>query len=454
MFKIEEKSELPSDDISCLYAQGPARETLSKSVAQYNSGTDINPEWKALYEYFSETDFSKKLNRFATSSNLSERISDKNMRKLIPLLSHTSVSKIERYMACKYAYFIDYVLHLDSPKERAIDERDIGTITHEILEIISRKFASDISVLSSCKENDIVEEIDKQLNNYIADFSVCSDELSARDKYAIKRLRNSILLCFKAVKKQLLDSKFEPLGYEIEFNENSEMGPIQLSTMHGENVILTGKIDRADIYTDGDVSYIRVIDYKTGSKKLRLDEIFYGLNLQLMVYLSKLVGIEENRKYGGALYFSVSDISIEAESRLASEEANTALEGEFGLKGLVPYDEELLEAYDKKLAAGVKRSVSSGNAIDLNGFETIDKYIKKKLGEICTDMFSGDFEVSPCKKSEFSTCDFCSYASICRFDPTNKEDKYRFFKAIASNSRIIDEMEEKLNVDNCPAERN
>lgn len=452
MFKIEEKSELAFDDISSLYARGPAREALSRNMAQYNSGVDISPEWRDLYEYFNGTDFTEKLDNFATSDNFAGKISDSNMRKLIPVLSRTSVSKLERYMACKYAYFIDYILHLETPKEKVIDERDIGTITHEILEIISRKYASDIAVLSSCNESEIMDEIDSQIDKYISDFSACSDELSARDSYAIKRLKNSILLCFKAVKKQLLDSKFEPLGYEIEFNEESDMGPIKLLTESGEEVILTGKIDRADIYTDGDTSYVRVIDYKTGSKKLRLDEVFYGLNLQLMVYLSKLVGIKENCKHGGALYFSVSDVFAESEMPLSTEEAIKAVENKLGLKGFVPYDEALLEAYDKKMAASVKRENSSGKAISLSDFEIIDEYIKLKLSEICTDMFSGDFKVSPCKKSEFSACDYCRYGSVCRFDPTNKEDKYRFFKSVTLNSRIIDEMEVKLNVDNAPTE--
>ncbi len=455
MFGIKEKIENDFSDIYSLYAKGPAREMLCKNIAAFESGRDIAGDWKNLYDYFNcDEEFTARLKRFMDTHNFAGQISSTNLKKLIPMLSYTSVSKLERYMACKYAYFIDYVLNIDRPKTETVDALDIGNITHKVLEVISCKYASDIKTLSSCKESDVLGLIDDKIDEYICELSKYSDELSARDMYAVKRLKNSILLCFNAVKNQLLNSKFEPLGYEIEFSEKSELGPIHLTTADGTDVKLTGKIDRADIYTSGDTSYIRVIDYKTGKKELKLDDVFYGLNMQLMVYLSKLVGVENSNKHGGALYFSVSDVSVKSDSKMMPEEAKKAIEASLGLKGLIPYDEAVLDAYDKKTASSVKRANTSGNAVSLDGFETIDSYLKKKLGEICSDMFRGDYSILPYKKGNFSPCDYCGYSSVCRFDPTCKEEKYRFYKSVSANAQIIKEMEEELNVDTSPGDCN
>ncbi len=448
MFGIKEKLERDFSDISSLYAKGPAREMLCKNIAAFESGRDISGDWKNLYDYLNrDEEFTTRLERFMDTHNFAEQISSTNLKKLIPMLSYTSVSKLERYMACKYAYFIDYVLNIDRPKTETVDALDIGNITHKVLEVISRKYASDIKTLSGCSESDVLGLIDAEIDKYICELSKHSDEISARDRYAVKRLKNSIWLCFSAVKSQLLNSKFEPLGYEIEFSEKSELGPIHLTTADGADVKLTGKIDRADIYIDGDNSYIRVIDYKTGKKELKLDDVFYGLNMQLMVYLSKLVGIETNNKHGGALYFSVSDISVKSDVKMMPEEAQKAIEASLGLKGLVPYDEAVLDAYDKKMASSVKRANTSGNGVSLDGFKTIDSYLKKKLGEICTDMFRGDFSILPYKKGDFSPCDYCGYSSVCRFDPSCRDEKYRFYKSVSANAQIIKEMEEEINVD-------
>ncbi len=455
MFEIKEETEIADDDINSIYALGPARETLCKNIARYLSGNEIGEHWRELYDYFfNKTDFTNKIESFRKSDNIARKISPKNLEKLIPMLSYTSVSKLERYMTCRYAYFIDYIMRIETPKDAVVDALDIGNITHFILEKLSLKFASSMSALNASSDDEIIKSIDEMLEGYMEEFSMRADELSPRDSYTIKRLKSSIYLCFNAVKRQLTQSDFEPYGYEIEFNENSSLGAIDILTGDGKNVKLTGKIDRADICRKDGETYIRVIDYKTGSKELKLDDVFYGLNMQLMVYLSKLVAENENARHGGALYFPVSDVLIKENGRVTDAKASENIESALRLKGIIPSDENILSAYDETLASSAKRAASMGKGVTLDGFQTIDAYLKKKLGEICKSMLDGDFEISPYKKSNYTSCDYCKYAPVCRFDPSCRNNDYKFYKAMTKSKEIIKEMEEELNVDTESADGN
>jgi len=446
IFSVKELSEASVDELITIHSDVPVRQQLCFNAEKYARGVDISPLWRGVYEYYKEnTDFIAKMQRFADSDNIAHSISETNLNKLIPLLSHTSVSKIERYMACKYAYFIDYVLKLEPVKENDFDAMEMGNITHLVLEKISKEFGKSRKTFEQCSDEEVLTRIEEHIDDYLSEYSKASDGLSPRDEFSVRRLKNSIFLCFKAVKKQILDSNFEPFGYEIEFNDSSELGDIKIHTDDDRIVHLTGKIDRADICYGSDGSLIRVIDYKTGSKEFKLDEVFYGLSVQLMVYLNKLVSANPDFRYGGALYFKVSDLKINAKGRISTDELKKAAESELKLKGIVPYDDTVLSAYDDKIAKSLRHGSSKNKRVNPEGFKIIDEFLKHKLGCICGDILRGKFDIEPYKKNNFSPCSYCEYSSICRFDPAS--DDYIRYKSLPVYDDIINEMEATLSVD-------
>jgi len=448
IFSIKEISESSLDDIFRIHSFAQCKEFLCDNVSKYLRGTDVDPVWKSVYEYYkSNSCFIPRLNEFLNSDNISSRLSEKNLKLLIPILSYTSVSKIERYMACRYAYFIDYIMRIEQVKENTVDALDIGNITHMALEKLSKEFGFSRESFENATDKDILSRIDSLISEYIDGLSYINDDLSERDKYTIKRLKNSIFLCFMAVRNQILNSDFEPMGYEIEFSDSSAVGPIEIKTDDGRKVKLTGKIDRADICRIGDENYIRVIDYKTGSKEFKLDEVFYGLSVQLMVYLNKLVSLDYSNRYGGAFYFPVSDVSVESKGKMSGDDALDKIQSAIKLKGIVPYEENILDAYNDYLSSSLRRGTGTKKRVTLDKFKTIDDYLNKKLGNICTDILSGNFDIAPYKKSDFSPCQYCNYSSVCRFDPSDKCNDYRRYKSISSYEDVIKEMEGTLNVD-------
>lgn len=449
MFNVSEIGDVSFDNGFELHSEGPSREILAQKIADYCNGQGIDGSWRNVYEYFRDKGiFVQKLNHFLNSDNLVHRLSDKNLRELIPLLSYTSVSKIERYMACRYSYFLDYIIRPERPKDRNVDAIDIGNVAHAVLEKLSNEFALSRQSLEKCTDDQISSRTEELIDECIGEFTYGKAEFSPRDSYVIKRMKNMIVLCFKAVKNQIVESQFEPLGYEIEFGNSSQMGPIELKTDDGKTVKLTGKIDRADICKTEDGSYIRVIDYKTGEKELKLDEVFYCLNVQLMVYLGKLVSFDDEFRHGGAFYFKLSDtIQNFAEKKPTEEEVTEAKKESVSLKGIVPYDSKVISLYPDDFAEKITKTKADKRVMP-EGFITIDEYLKKTIGKICGDVLRGNFEISPCKKGEKTACDFCNYASICRFDEASGMSAYTKYASMGNYCEIISEMEAAYETDN------
>lgn len=441
LLNITEKCENDSDDDSWkITSLNVCGEYLSEAVSRYCSGTDVKPIWKNVYNYYSDTVFLPKIERFLNSDNIAHRLSEKNLSNLISMMSHTSVSKIQRYMACHYSYFMDYILKVNKPKEEVVDSLDIGNISHEILEALCKEISANGIAFKDVNDAEIADKIDLMLSRHLEEISGATDDFSQRDRYIIKRLKNSIFLCFKAVKKHISESMFEPLGYEIEFSDDSPLGCIKVQTEDGKIINITGKIDRADAYKTKDGTFIRVIDYKTGNKTFKLDDVFYGLDVQLIVYLNALVNSNPSYNYGGALYFMIDDPVIKAQKHISDNTVEELLESSLKLKGMIVKDDAVLSGYDSKTAA-------IRNKFELEKFELTDKYLQKLLSRICTDMTTGDISIMPYKKGGFSPCVYCKYASVCRFDPTDKNNTYNYLESVSKADEIFEQMEEQVNVD-------
>ena len=51
-------------------------------------------------------------------------------------------------------------------------------------------------------------------------------------------------------------------------------------------MFLLGTIDRVDVCEEDDRVLMRVIDYKSGAKKFEMEDFYYGLELQLIIYMN------------------------------------------------------------------------------------------------------------------------------------------------------------------------
>ncbi|MBV1822360.1 PD-(D/E)XK nuclease family protein, partial [Bacteroidales bacterium MSK.15.36] len=102
--------------------------------------------------------------------------------------------------------------------------------------------------------------------------------------------------------------------------------PISIELSSGERVNLIGRIDRVDKLENEDATFVRIIDYKSGKQDFSLSDIYYGLQIQLLVYLDALLQEIENTMKkqvnpAAMLYFNMDDPLISTKKEMTKEEA-------------------------------------------------------------------------------------------------------------------------------------
>ena len=72
------------------------------------------------------------------------------------------------------------------------------------------------------------------------------------------------------------------------------LAPLKMDLPNGYSLLLRGRIDRVDEAREGDHLYLRIIDYKSSDQSLSLEKVYYGLSLQMLVYLQVVLSQVEN----------------------------------------------------------------------------------------------------------------------------------------------------------------
>jgi ATP-dependent helicase/nuclease subunit B len=176
------------------------------------------------------------------------------------------------------------------------------------------------------------------------------------------------------------------------------------------------------------------------SKSFDLSELYYGLQIQLLVYLDAILRNSEkiiNKQCmpGAILYFRIDDPIIKSKKSLSEDEIRDEILKKLKMNGLILKDADLVRAMDKTMETysliiparfnkdGSFSSTSS--VISEEQFNILRKYVNDKMIELCEDMLSGEVKIEPCKSSKVTYCDYCNYSSICQFDTSIKDNKYR-----------------------------
>ena len=76
-------------------------------------------------------------------------------------------------------------------------------------------------------------------------------------------------------------------------------------------------------------------------------------------------------------------------------------------------------------------------------FDILREYVKYEVKELCERMVGGDISIIPCKNKNGTSCDFCSYASICQFDVSIKGNTYTVLND-KSDEEVIKLMEKEV----------
>lgn len=342
-----------------------------------------------------------------------------------------SASRAEGLASCHFNYFLKYGLRAEPRKKAAFDAPEFGTFVHYILENVTRE-AGGRGGFAALTDEDCAALADKYIDLYTRTV-IASGKRTGRFMYLFSRLRESVRRIVADIASELRNSDFQPLDFELRFADGADMPP-EVISRDGLDMRVRGIVDRVDGWTDGDRLYIRVNDYKTGRKSFSLSDVWYGLGLQMLIYLFVLAEHGEKR-YGksivpaGVMYLPARDMILSM-PKSSSDEAIAKKRGEQSLRtGLAVDDRRVLDAMEKSPArlrfTGRSAPVTLVSAQRLG---SLAKYIEELLTRMGKELLNGRIDADPRVSGGSSFCEYCEYAEACGFDESR--DKARRLRKI------------------------
>lgn len=379
-----------------------------------------NPKWQEKVERFLEAGYYRKP---------LDALTEEAAKRLYGEEFETSITRMERFAVCAFSHFLTYGLGLREREEYDFQAADLGNVCHRALERFSYKVereAGDWLKLTEEKRKQYVEE---SVEEAIADYGNSILYSSSRNAYLIVRMKRMLEKTVWALTKQLAAGDFKPSAYELRF--------------------ANGKIDRVDTCEDGDCVYVKVIDYKTGSKSFDVTALYHGLQLQLMVYMDAALQMEQKKHPekeilpAGVFYYRIQDPLIDRPKE--GEEQESILK-ELKPDGMISLEKEVLEHLDHCMVGessvipvkyNKNGSLSkSSKAASAQDFYLMMKYAVNKVEEIRQKILSGDVKVNPYRRGTETSCDYCSYRQICGFDTKMEGYRYREIEAMSVDKVI------------------
>lgn len=399
----------------------------------------VSKEWKELYGWYArhgEESERERLLNAAFYKKAPERIMPSAAEQMYGEAERFGVTRLERFASCAYAHFLTYGLKLSEREQYRFEALDLGNIAHQSMERFARKAEENRTAWTEMEETIRSRLIEESVEESITDYGNTVLYSTARNEYMITRIKKLISRSVWALTKQLREGDFVPSGSEVKFGG--------------------GKIDRIDTCEDDEQVYVKVTDYKTGTKSFDITAFYHGLQMQLPVYLNAALERERQKNPGkeaipaGIFYYRMKDPIVE------KERDDTVLEEkllkELRLDGLVNADETVLEHLEHNLT-GTSNLIPVGRnkngslsrfskVLTAEEFEILLDYTRQKERELKSRMLSGETEAKPYELAGKTGCDYCDYRDICGFDGRIDGYEYRSLEKMGKDE-VVEQMKRK-----------
>lgn len=442
---IEESALLKEKDEEALERVVTPESTFNELIAvmrtYYDKNENVGDIWAEVYTWFEQRDkWNEKVNRVLkglTYSNLVSSVKTEKIRALYQKPYAFDVSRIEKYAQCPFAYFVQYGLKARDRKIYEFGNPDFGSFVHGVLDSFSKKVKTDKLSWREIDDKWSQEAINGIVEKLIEEDSILKS--SSKYNYMTSKIKKVLNKSVSVISEHFKRSTFEVLDSEVIFGEGKHK-PIKLNLPNGEEILLRGRIDRVDVLEYEGNLYVRVVDYKSGNKKFSLDEVYNGLQLQLLIYLDAILSNEEllmkkNTIPGAILYFRIDDPIVSTSGKISEEELKNEILKNLKMNGLLLNDTEILVQMDNEInqysviipayvgKSGVSESLSS--VATKEQFDLLREYVRKTVVDLCDNMLKGNISIHPIKNDGAACCDYCNFNAVCQFDTTIKDNCYK-----------------------------
>lgn len=349
-----------------------------------------------------------------------------------------SVTRLENYSSCAYAHFLSYGLRLKEQETADIVSTDFGTIMHKVIELFTRRMKEEGISYAALTQEDFVSRAADCVKEAMLSEGYDFTEETARNRYVEQTVlrmakRNLLMLC-----RHINLGNFVPQDFELTFGEDGELDAPVYELDNGGQISLKGTIDRVDTYepSDGFV-YLKIIDYKTGSTKLDLTKVYYGLQLQLLTYL--LVA-KQSYPAGGekvaaaALYYHIKDPvmdyeNVGTESMEDADAYQKVVNDTFKQNGVVLADDIVVGNMERTALESKERYqcesipvaytkdgefTKASRVYDREQMRGLLSHTEQQIESLGQRMLLGEIAPEPYLYQKMGSCTYCPYSGICQ----------------------------------------
>lgn len=342
-----------------------------------------------LYKNYNNTSYLTYDNKY---KKIDERLFDSYVGNKLNL----SYSSIENYNECRFKYYLSNILKINKIEKKF--KTEIGTIFHYILS----------------KYNTDDFEFDKEYDEQIKQFT------TNKEIFFAKKLKEDLKFIIDVLKEQekymnLPNSKEEEKFY-INYDKRIK-------------ITFTGIVDKIKYIKESDKTYVALIDYKTGNPDISLNNINYGLNMQLPIYLYLVNNKFKNITPIGIYYQKILNNEVTYKKNKTYFDQKKEL---LKLSGYSNCDEDVLKYIDKNykdsnLITSMKMSSKGfyaySKVLKEEEFEKLNNIVDNNINIAIDDILNTKFDINPkVIENKNISCEYCEFKDVCF--KTQNDNKY------------------------------
>lgn len=431
-----------------LYRDGELPEEESRKTTLSSSGVLTRQQFMELYRWFSGSEElgaeAKALVDAAFYVYEKQGIGHAVARALYGNILNGSVTRLEQYAACAYGHFLKYGLELMERQRFELAAADIGNLFHDSIDLCFRQIKEEGRSWQTITDEERSALVKQCVEQVTADYGNTILNSSSRNAYLARRVENITQRTVWALQQQILRGDFTPAGFEVSFSAADNLNAMKIALSEDEELHLRGRVDRMDLCEDGEQVYVKIIDYKSGSTAFDLLALYYGTQLQLVVYMDAVMEMAGRNYPGkevvpaGILYYNIADPLVQKSGQQDQESVDAQILRQLRMNGLINSELEVIRHMDNTIEkesdiipvvlkdGAVQEGKSS--VANRERFDHLRRFVHEKLRIAGMEILDGEIGVEPYKSGQRTACDYCPYHSVCGFDKKTSGYDYRRWK--------------------------
>ena len=454
-FSVEEQLVCGADGIGIMadmlreYAGGRMTGEHERQMYTFYHSYHGRPEYQDTVDRLIEAAFYR-----YTDTPLSRMVT----RALYGTMLQNSVSRLERYAACAYGHFLQYGLALKERGDYSFEDVDMGNVFHGVLELFAGSLAENGYTWFDFPEGEARRLVSEALEAYAMTYGETILYSSARNRHLMKRMNAILYRTVLTLQTQLKKGAFVPERFEMSFSVIEDLDALNIALNEQDKMRLRGRIDRVDTCETDDKVYVKIIDYKSGNRKFDLAALYYGLQLQLVVYMNAAVEMEQKKHPdknivpAAMLYYHINDPMVEDGEDMTPEQINSQLLQELKMTGIVNKSDEAVSLLDREFT--VKSEIlplerkkdgtfsAYSSVISDEDMHTVSNYVNQKIRQLGQGILDGTISVNPYEQNGNQACTYCAYKNVCGYDSRIEGYRMRRLPKMSADDALVHIREE------------